>query len=113
MVGGTGNDRLLGAQGFDTIYLGEGEDMALAGRGNDVVFSRARDGIVDRIVCGPGFDRVIAREEDDVDRSCERVRRLPAAATDTDPGDEDTPPPAFAAGDEPGGADSGDDPEDD
>ena len=100
LSGGSGDDRVLGGRGHDTVYLGEGADVGVGGRGRDTIFSRAADGAVDTIVCGPGRDRAVVRPEDRVHPSCERVRVLPAADTAVDPGDEDALPPAATRGDD-------------
>lgn len=71
--GGLGEDRLSGAEGSDRLYGGSGRDLILAGSGADRI--GARDGAADRVVCGPGNDRVWADSLDSVDRSCERVMR--------------------------------------
>jgi Tol biopolymer transport system component len=66
-------DRICGRRGADRIYPGKGKDIVAAGAGDDVIF--ARDPNVDRISCGPGWDRVIADPKDRVARDCERVNR--------------------------------------
>jgi Ca2+-binding RTX toxin-like protein len=70
--GGTGNDRLNGGPGDDTLIGGRGRNRYVAEEGNDVV--NARNGIRERIDCGPGRDRVAADIRDRV-RNCERVFR--------------------------------------
>ncbi len=71
--GGAGDDTLLGGGGRDIITGGAGSDVIAGGNGNDTI--RARDGVPDRITCGPGRDRVTADKVDDVARDCEVVRR--------------------------------------
>jgi hypothetical protein len=71
--GGKGNDRLDGGAGNDTLVGGAGADTLLGGSGNDTV--SARDGVVDRIDCGSGRDRVTVDRKDRVSRNCESVRR--------------------------------------
>jgi hypothetical protein len=68
-----GNDRGDGAGGDDRIYGGSGHDVLLGRFGNDVL--RARDGLRDRIRCGPGVDRVVADALDRVGADCEFVSR--------------------------------------
>ena len=61
LFGGPGGDTLLGGAGDDRLNGGAGADILIGGAGNDVI--RARDGVRDRISCGPGRDRVIADAE--------------------------------------------------
>jgi Ca2+-binding RTX toxin-like protein len=71
--GRSGDDRLRGGRGADLLDGGPGLDLADAGAGDDVV--RARDGRPDRVVCGPGRDRVVADRTDRLAPGCELVRR--------------------------------------
>jgi Tol biopolymer transport system component len=82
LVGGPGRDRLRGGRGTDRLLGGQGDDFLDGGRyldrldggeGSDVVL--ARDGLPDRVRCGPGRDRVVADRRDLVDRDCEVVVR--------------------------------------
>ena len=73
VIGGRGNDVLLGGAGNDRISGGPGSDLIAGGGGRDVI--RVRDGVVDRVGCGPGRDRVIADPQDDVGGDCEVVQR--------------------------------------
>ena len=73
ILGGPGNDRLDGDMGADTLVGGPGRDRLSGGHGIDRI--EARDGEVDRIVCGSHRDLVIADRRDRVGRACERVRR--------------------------------------
>ena len=79
--GGSGADALAGNAGRDVITGGAGSDVITGGDGNDVI--DARDGAVDTVTCGAGFD-VAKLDADDViadatelnpNGSCERVRR--------------------------------------
>jgi Ca2+-binding RTX toxin-like protein len=101
--GGGGNDFLSAGRGVDVLNGGEGNDVLRAaapgdvhpggdqvgdtvdgGPGNDRI--NTRDGEVDRITCGPGFDRAVLDERDVITDSsasapkgsCERVVRRPA-----------------------------------
>ena len=65
--GGSGNDRLYGGPGPDRLYGGDGLDVLdggpyydrfAGGAGDDLIL--ARDGLRDRISCGPGFYMVRA-----------------------------------------------------
>ena len=77
-----GADRLLGLGGDDVLDGGPGNDTLTGGVGRDTLHGRAgndvlnaRDGRRDRVVCGPGRDRVLADRADSVARDCERVAR--------------------------------------
>lgn len=88
-----GDDRLYGYRGADRLYGGRGNDVIVGGgardyldggSGNDRLYSR--DGAVDRVVCGPGNDTVVADEADHVRFDCEVGR-----PNDRPP---ESPPPA-------------------
>jgi hypothetical protein len=68
-----GDDRLRGGRGADLLDGGPGRDLVDAGSGDDVV--RVRDGKPDRVVCGPGRDRVVADRADRLAPGCEVLRR--------------------------------------
>ncbi len=83
---GAGEDRAQGDTGNDEIVAGAGQDFVDGGLGYDVLDSgegddelRSADGLADRVVCGPGQDRVFADTADDVAHDCEHVERRPAA----------------------------------
>ena len=67
-----GSDELRGGRGSDRLAGGNGGDVLLGSAGDDL-FS-ARDGWVDTISCGEGFDVVVADRRDHVSADCERVR---------------------------------------
>ncbi len=90
--GGPGNDRIFANHGRDVTDGGPGDDVLWAllradvtgpgdiagdvvrgGEGNDRI--RVRDGELDAIACGPGFDVANVDFADAVDGDCERVRR--------------------------------------
>jgi Ca2+-binding RTX toxin-like protein len=89
--GGDGGDRISGQDGDDRIFGDAGADLLRGGRGDDRIEGGAgrddvragagddridvADGQFDVVVCGPGFDRVIADRRDDVARNCERLSR--------------------------------------
>lgn len=96
IVGGAGNDVIVGGDGADTLLGGGGNDSINArGKRNAIAYDRGVvelvqtlfDDVVeyarrkpkkrrsqrDRVVCGPGFDRVKADREDIVARDCEVV----------------------------------------
>ncbi len=54
IVGGKGNDRIVGGAGNDLLVGGAGRDTLVGGPGNDVF--KARDGRVDVLVGGAGYD---------------------------------------------------------
>jgi hypothetical protein len=92
LVGSDSANRLTGSIGDDILTGGGGSDELIGNTGNDTFY--ARDGVADRIACGPGTDTVIADELDDLGDACENVQ---VAATAF--GLEDKPPTvAWAAG---------------
>lgn len=62
LFGGPRGDTLLGEDDDDLLEGGTGEDVLAGGPGNDIV--RSRDGQVDGVACGEGFDQVEADPED-------------------------------------------------
>jgi hypothetical protein len=68
-----GDDLVRGWDGADALYGGGGRDQLSGGPGRDRLF--ARDGELDRVACGTGFDRAVVDRADDVARNCERVSR--------------------------------------
>src|SRR5438270_896189 len=113
MSGGTGDDVQYGDDGNDTIYANQGQDTSYGGAGNDTLWAMARsdvhpgpngevdtqgdtldggpgndvfhtrDGEVDKITCGDGYDVVFADTVDVItdatpqnpNGSCEKVIR--------------------------------------
>lgn len=73
--GGDGNDDLGGGGGNDTVDGGLGYDIVRGEAGDDEL--RVADGVLDRVECGPGRDRVDADTLDDVAIDCEEVGRRP------------------------------------
>lgn len=73
LSGDPGRDRLSGAAGNDRLDGGLGNDVLSGGDGDDLLSSRGAGR--DRVICGPGLDRVIADRRDRVSRDCERVSR--------------------------------------
>jgi len=53
--GGSGDDRLFGGSGNDTIDGGGGRDLLDGQSGNDILY--AKDGLIDTLFGGAGFDR--------------------------------------------------------
>gem|GEM_PF-2490471 len=76
--GGSGADRILGQFGNDRLVGAAGKDRISGGSGNDLLLTR--DGIRDRVRCGPGRDVVKADDKDVVDGGCEHVSRAPASS---------------------------------
>ena len=87
LAGGPGNDLVLGGRGSDNIVGGDGNDLLAdgdlrdpsrdrlaGGDGNDVIVVINRPAVKDIVVCGGGFDRVVADRKDTVARDCERVK---------------------------------------
>jgi Ca2+-binding RTX toxin-like protein len=86
LVGGVGNDAVWGDRGSDNLlgaegndYLSDGaltefsEDNLSGGGGNDVLDAINQPAFGDTLVCGRGFDRVLADREDVVAPDCEKV----------------------------------------
>jgi hypothetical protein len=71
--GDAGNDDVTTGSGDDVVDGGLGYDVLRSGDGDDEV--RAADGLVDRIDCGAGRDRVSADTLDDIAIDCEDVAR--------------------------------------
>jgi Ca2+-binding RTX toxin-like protein len=85
--GGSGPDRLVGTDGGNDLIGNEGDDSLTglgsedrldAGEGNDFIDSR--DGGFDSVDCGPGFDTVVADQDDSL-TGCESVS-VPDADSD-------------------------------
>ncbi|HEV2060430.1 MAG TPA: calcium-binding protein, partial [Solirubrobacteraceae bacterium] len=72
LIGSAGSDRLFGESGHDRIVAGGGRNQIDGGSGNDSI--EARNGERDRIICGPGRDRVRADRYDRLN-GCEIVSR--------------------------------------
>jgi len=87
LVGGPGNDIVIAGKGSDNAVGGDGNDLLVdnglrefskdtlsGGSGNDVIDVFHKPAAVkDIVVCGPGFDRVIADRADLVAPDCEKV----------------------------------------
>ena len=79
VIGGLGSDDLLGGRGND--YLGNGpfefhesaKDNFASGAGNDALEAMNIPAAKDVVVCGGGFDRVLADRKDVIANDCERV----------------------------------------
>lgn len=69
--GAPGDDTIYGGAGRDEIYGGGGGDDVLAGAGDD--FVEAKDGVIDRVGCGPGNDSISVDRKDLVSPDCESV----------------------------------------
>lgn len=68
--GGGGGDVLSGGPGADLLIGGASADVVRGGVGNDRIL--ARDGVRDRVSCGPGRD-IAVLDAKDVVRGCERT----------------------------------------
>ncbi len=89
LVGGPGNDIVATGKGSDNAVGGEGNDYLFecclresskdtlsGGSGNDVIDVWHKPAFKDIVVCGDGFDYVLADPKDVVAPDCERVRIL-------------------------------------
>jgi Ca2+-binding RTX toxin-like protein len=96
MLGGAGNDSIQGGLGSDKISGGPGndflfdgddgsdlaEDKYAGGPGTDVIVvksllePRPAPAIKDRVVCGNGYDFVLADRKDVIAPNCEKVFRV-------------------------------------
>jgi Ca2+-binding RTX toxin-like protein len=86
LVGGPGNDYVLAGKGSDSVVGGEGNDHLAdpgdrefskdsfsGGPGNDVIDVVHYRSASDRVVCGSGFDWVVADSNEVVAPDCEKV----------------------------------------
>jgi RTX calcium-binding nonapeptide repeat (4 copies) len=73
LLGGRGDDHHEGEGGPDVLDGGLGDDTMWAGGGDDLV--RARDGIYEELECGGGDDTVVLDDRDFYKYGCEHVRR--------------------------------------
>jgi Ca2+-binding RTX toxin-like protein len=86
LLGGPGNDFVLGGKGSESVVGGEGNDLLSdpgdrefskdrysGGPGNEVIDVVHFRGASDRVICGSGFDRVVADSNDVVAPDCEKV----------------------------------------
>ena len=84
LVGGPGNDWVLGGLGADNVVGGDGNDLVAdgilqessrdtlsSGDGNDVILVDSQPAVRDLVVCGSGFDRVQADRADTLAPDCE------------------------------------------
>ncbi len=91
LAGGAGNDSVWGGSGSDNVMGNRGNDLVVdgpdrefktdrvhAGAGNDVVGSLNLPAYKDIVVCGGGYDRVLADARDVVAADCERVSDRPS-----------------------------------
>jgi hypothetical protein len=79
VIAGRGSDNALGGAGNDFVvdgYLRESSEDTLSGEtGNDVIVANHVPAFEDLVLCGPGFDRVLADRRDVVTPAdCEKVR---------------------------------------
>jgi Ca2+-binding RTX toxin-like protein len=73
VLGGRGHDRVMGGGGDDRLFAGLGRNRLSGGAGDDRL--SARNGMVDRVLCGSGTDGVVADEDDRVAADCEELNR--------------------------------------
>ena len=95
LIGNAGANDLVSGEGNDTLVGGGGSDTLFSHRGDDTL--DARDGETDRVECGPGTDKALVDQLDQVGDSCEvvQVSQISLATPDDAP-----PTVAFQAGDE-------------
>jgi Ca2+-binding RTX toxin-like protein len=74
LAGGAGSNLLDGGPGEDLLEGGRGSDDLRGGADSDVI--RSRDGLPDRVECGPGSDFAIVDRQDIVSQDCEWVDGL-------------------------------------
>jgi hypothetical protein len=85
--GGLGSDHISGGNGNDFLLDGDdgsdlAEDKYTAGAGTDVIVvksllePRPAPAIEDRVVCGNGYDVVLADRKDEIAADCEKVFRV-------------------------------------
>jgi Ca2+-binding RTX toxin-like protein len=87
LLGGSGNDILQGGTGSDITVAGEGNDLYVdgddfadqaidiisGGAGTDVINVPNRPASKDIVVCGDGYDVVVADRKDMIAPNCEKV----------------------------------------
>jgi Ca2+-binding RTX toxin-like protein len=74
LIGGPGDDRLLGRANQDRLSGSRGRDVLIGGTGDDRL--EAADGRRDRAIkCGPGTDIAIVDDRDPRPTDCENVER--------------------------------------
>jgi hypothetical protein len=89
LVGGSGNDGVFAGQGSDLALGGGGDDLLVdgdflesshdnfaGGSGTDALVVWHKPAFKDIVVCGEGFDYVLADPKDAVALDCEKVRIL-------------------------------------
>lgn len=90
VVGGGGNDRIVGSAAANAISAGGGDDVIIGNGGADVIVAGAgddvvqtRDGIQEAVACGDGNDTAIVDEFDTVS-GCESIQSSREFQTDVD-----------------------------
>jgi Ca2+-binding RTX toxin-like protein len=86
LLGGPGNDFVNGGKDSDNVVGGKGNDLLgdgvlressldtlSGGDGNDVILVDNKPAAKDKVVCGGGFDRVLADRADVIAPDCERT----------------------------------------
>ena len=95
--GDDGNDDLAGGPGADVLDGGLGFDVLRGDEGDDEI--KVADGLLDRVECGTGRDKVEADTLDDVAIDCEDIARRPVVPpADAGGGTDDRTGPAVQAG---------------
>ena len=74
LAGTDGDDNLVGRGGNDFVKGLKGSDNLAGGKGNDTILVDNGTAAEDVVVCGDGFDRVVADRADLIAADCERVQ---------------------------------------
>jgi Ca2+-binding RTX toxin-like protein len=88
LYGEAGDDRLRGGTGNDELTGGSGRDAMFGGAGHDEL--KARDGVVDTLSCGSGFDEAHVDRVDVIANpgECEEIDRGAGGQNDDSGGDD-------------------------
>jgi hypothetical protein len=89
LLGGPGDDSLVGGDGWDRLDGGEGADLLVGGAGSNALYGgdgddrlEARNGVADRVECGPGADVAVLDVGDEA-IGCETQHYPDTTAPDT------------------------------
>jgi len=96
LVGSAVANHLIGSSGPDTITGGGGIDELEGQAGDDTLL--ARDGLADRVRCGPGADTALVDPYDLVSDTCEHVAVAGERAAPVPPADDAAPTIAWRHG---------------
>ena len=95
LLGGPGNDFVNGGKDSDNVVGGKGNDLLgdgvlressldtlSGGDGNDVILVDNKPAAKDKVLCGRGFDRVLADRADVIAPDCERTTIVHGSSED-------------------------------